>query len=225
MSALTRILDLLFPPKCPFCRRLLGEGERVCARCRGTLPYTGDRAEQSVDFIPRVVSALWYEGTVRSSLHRYKFGGISSYAPAYGEMLAATVKERLDGAFDVITWVPLSRRRYVERGYDQAELLARALGSAAGAEVTPLLDKIRHTPAQSGRGGEAERRANVSGCYRSRSPGEIAGKRILLVDDIVTTGATLSEAARILRLAGAEEVLAATLARTRKKSHASDTDR
>ena len=108
--------------------------------------------------------------------------------------------------FDILTWVPTSRLRRLRRGYDQAQLLAEAVGQELG--MTPLgtLKKVRHNRSQSGISGQAKRRANVLGAYKVVCPQELQGKRILLLDDVITTGATAGECARVLLTAGAKEV-------------------
>ena len=108
----------------------------------------------------------------------------------------------------------MSRRRLRKRGYDQAELLARSACRRWDVKPVRLLEKIRDNPAQSGMTDAAARRANVEGVYRAAEPESIQGRRILLVDDICTTGATLVECAGILRSAGAAEVVCAVVART-----------
>ena len=113
---------------------------------------------------------------------------------------------------DVITWVPVSRKRRRARGYDQVELLAKAVGPELGIPVEPLLEKFRDNRANSGLKTPAERRANVLGVYKVIEPERLHGKRVLLLDDIVTTGATASECARVLLTAGAEEVIFAAVA-------------
>lgn len=213
-TPLSAFLDLLFPPKCAFCKGLLKRGERgLCANCQTTLPWlTGSAAEQHGEFYRVCVSPLHYQGEVRASIHRYKFKGGQGYAGLYGALVAQCVKDHLAGAYDLITWAPLSDKRKRERGYDQAFLLAQATALELDAAAVELLRKSRHTDAQSGVKGEAERRANVLGAYEVVD-GELAeGRRVLLIDDVVTTGATLSECARILRTAGAKEVVCATLA-------------
>jgi predicted amidophosphoribosyltransferase len=102
--------------------------------------------------------------------------------------------------------VPVSRLRRFRRGYDQVELLARAVGKELGIKPARLLKKIRHNPPQSGISGDAERRANVLGVYRLVKGVEVADKRILLLDDVITTGATAGECARVLLTAGASQV-------------------
>lgn len=220
MRPLDFLLDLLFPPKCVFCGRLLHREEAgFCAACQKALPWClGPSGEQKPEFISLCASPLWYQGAVRESFHRYKFQGAQGYARTYGALMAQCVRDHLDGRYDLVTWVPLSPRRRRKRGYDQALLLARQAAEVLGTEVTPTLKKVRHTQAQSGLsgGGDGARRANVLGAYEALDPALVDDRRVLLIDDIVTTGSTLSECARILRTAGAAEVVACTLARAKK---------
>jgi ComF family protein len=106
----------------------------------------------------------------------------------------------------MLVWIPVSRLRKLRRGYDQSELIARSLSRELGLKRVCALKKIRHTRPQSRISDVAERRANVLGAYRVTIPERVVGKRVLLVDDIFTTGATMSEAARMLKSAGAKEV-------------------
>lgn len=211
-----KLLDLLFPPRCPFCRAILKDHEKiVCTACRKTLPWTRDTAQkQRFRHLELCVSPLYYEGDVRSSLLRYKFGGLSAYASAYAALLAACIDEN-DLSFDLIAWAPLGRKRLKKRGYDQARLLAQELSSHYAKPCPQLLIKCADNPPQSGTGSAEKRKANVAGVYRVTDPELFRGERVLLVDDIVTTGATLSECARVLKAAGAKSVSAVTLARSR----------
>ena len=211
------LLDLLFPPRCVFCGRILGAGERdICAACQRGLPWLIEgAAEQKGEFFSRCVSPLRYEGDVRESIHRYKFKGISAYARVYGSLVAQCVRDHLEGEYDLITWVPLSSRRKKERGYDQAFLLAQSAAMALGDVAAETLRKTKHNRAQSGMEHEAARRANVMNAYQCIEPELVAGRRVLLIDDVITTGATISECARVLRISGACDVLCATLARAR----------
>lgn len=210
------LLDLLFPPKCPFCRKLLEKGQNlVCPNCQRDLPWVlGPQGERKGEFFALCTAPLWYRESVRDSHHRYKFSGVRAYAGPYAELMAQCVTDRLAGKYDVITWVPIHRRRRWKRGYDQSELLARQLARRLDMPCEPLLQKMRHTAAQSGLNGESERRANVLGGYALQPNVWVEGRRILLVDDVMTTGATLSECARVLRTAGAVQVFCVTLAMT-----------
>lgn len=212
------LLDLLFPPRCTFCGKFLGTGEKeVCSGCKRELPWTqGREAEQGGEFFSLCVSPLWYQDTVRSSFHRYKFKGRTGYAKTYGRLMAQCVRDHLAGRYDLITWVPLSSESLKKRGYDQAMLLAMATALELGEVAAETLIKVRPTDTQSGLRDDSARRANVLGAYRITDPELVTGKRILLIDDVITTGSTISECARILRTAGAGDVVCATLARARR---------
>lgn len=210
------LLDLLFPPKCAFCRRLVKSNNNLlCPACRANLPYTEDGGAQHGDFFRLCVSALYYEDRVREALLRYKFQGSSGYAGTFGRLLADCIRAELRGQYDLISWVPLSRERLRERGYDQAMLLAQAAALELQDVAVSTLDKVRNAEKQSGVGSAEKRRANISGAYRVADAELIQGRRILLIDDIVTTGATLSECARTLLEGGASQVVCATVARGR----------
>lgn len=212
------LLDLLFPPKCVFCHKLLKTGEHgFCAHCQTSLPWTStDDRPRHYEGISQCESPLWYRGDVPDSFHRYKFEGCSSYAAVYGPLMVQCARDRLDGRFDLITWAPLSAKRKKKRGYDQAFLLARSMGNELGLQPVETLRKCRDTSAQSSLDDDERRKTNVHGVYQCTDPSLIEGKRVLLVDDVVTTGSTLSECARTLRAAGAADVVAVTLARARK---------
>ena len=209
------LLRLLYPPKCVFCHRLLEDGEPpVCSRCEKALPRTENAGRQRFPYVSVCVAPLYYEDRVRDSLRRFKFANRREYAWSYGPMVAACIREA-ELAFDCLSWVPLSRKRLRKRGYDQCFLLAQAVGRALDCAPEPLLRKVRHTPPQSQTGAAEKRRANVLDAYEVCSPEVVTGRRVLLLDDIVTTGSTLSECARILRTAGAKDVICAAVARRR----------
>ena len=211
------LVGVLFPPKCVLCRKLLRKDELdLCRECRETVPAYpfGKRKGQFLDSF----AAVWYyERNVRSSLLRFKFRGARHYAAAYGRLLAMKLQSGYPEGFDVLTWVPVSSLRKLRRGYDQVELLAKVVGRELDMTPVPLLRKIRHNRPQSRIHGEAERRANVLGAYRVRNGADISGKRVLLLDDILTTGATAGEAARMLKTAGAGEVHCAAVAAAGKE--------
>ena len=212
MSRLSQsILDLLYPPKCAFCRRLVRDGRMLCTSCENTLPAP-DRNHE-IQYFPELsfcLSPLYYTGTVRDSLHRFKFHGAAAYYRIYAELMAACL-QRHGVQPELITWVPISRKRLRRRGYDQDRLLAEEIARLLNIPCERMLEKIRHNAPQSGKKGIEERRENVQGVYRSTAP--CFGEQILLVDDIVTTGSTLSAAAEVLKQAGAEKVIGLTLAR------------
>jgi ComF family protein len=218
-----QLLDLLYPPKCAFCRRLAEDGRMLCPDCEKNLPFP--EKEMQVQHFPHLAlcaSPLYYTGDVKKSLQRYKFHGAAAYCRIYGELMADCLTAHAIDA-DLVTWVPLSGKRLRQRGYDQARLLAEEVARRKNLECCCLLAKQKNNRAQSGVGSPEERARNVRGVYRCT--GDASGKRILLVDDIVTTGATLSEAAGVLLAAGAESVTALTLARNEKSETGHRTDR
>lgn len=215
LAVINGFLDLLYPPKCAFCHKLLnGEDSGICRGCFDNLPFATDMAAvQSFGNVSLCVSPLYYEGFVRDSLLRYKFHGVTAYARIYAELIKAEIdRQNLD--FSLITWVPLSRKRLRTRGYDQARLIAEELAKLEGVSCEGLLKKIRNNAVQSKTGGYEKRKKNVAGAY-SFSGKAAAGTNILLIDDIVTTGSTLSEAAGVLIANGAAKVYGASVARKR----------
>ena len=217
MSLLEGFLNLLFPPKCPFCGKVQDHAG-ICPACEKALPWTD--ALHTIKEGPgglRCAAPLWYEDQVREGILRLKFQGASGAAEPMGELIARCAAEQFSGAFDTVTWVPVSKKRLRERGYDQAKLLAESACRLWDTEPVQLLRKITDNPAQSGIHDAAARRANVLGVYEAINPDRIKGRRILLIDDICTTGATLTECIRVLRDAGAEDVVCAAVAHTREQ--------
>ena len=207
-----RLLQFLFPPKCILCKKLLTKEETdLCRDCREHQPeYSGRKIKLS--FLAQWTGLWYYKENVRLSILRYKFSGRRSYAAAYGRLLAMKLQKEGWDTPDVLTWVPISRQRRRKRGYDQVELFGKVLAEELGLELVPTLKKVRNTKPQSTMGSISHRKANILGAFAVTAPELVQGKGVLLLDDIVTTGATASEAARMLLTAGAKEVNLATLA-------------
>ena len=210
------LMELLFPPKCVLCRKLLKSGEiDLCRECRADAPeYAGKKI--NIRFLDSFAAVWYYEGNVRRSLLRFKFYNARSYGVSYGRILAMRLQREYPDGFDMLTWVPVSRLRKLRRGYDQVELLAKAVGRELGLSPVPTLKKIRNNRPQSRLKDPAARRANVLGAYRILENADVKGKRVALLDDILTTGATAGECARVLLSAGAKEVHCAAVAAARK---------
>ena len=210
MAKWEKLKLLLFPPKCVLCGKLLGKEETdLCHTCRVEAPEF-PRAKISFSFLAGWTAVWYYSGYVRTSLLRYKFCNVRSHAQCYGRLLAMKLLTQGWDRPDILTWIPISARRKSRRGFDQVELIGRVV--ARELPLTPALKKIRHTPPQSRISGAAARRANVLGAYQAVNPEAIRGKTIWLLDDILTTGATASEAARTLLTAGAKQVYCAVVA-------------
>jgi ComF family protein len=152
-----------------------------------------------------------YDGVLRELIHLYKYGKVKTLARPLSGLLAQALPR--DEAFDASVPVPLYWRRRLQRGFNQAELLARGLASRTGIPVVRALGRLRPTPTQAGLSNSA-RRQNVSKAFRSQN---VQGERILLIDDVMTTGATASSCALALKQAGAKRVVLLTVARVDRR--------
>lgn len=210
-SLILAVEKLLFPPKCVLCEGLMTEdGRDICIECENAA-MVFFHEPWKIKHVKSWIVKWQYTGSVRSSLVRYKFMHRRNYCSTYARELVQKINSS-NIRYDVITWVPISYLRLIERGYDQVELLAREVGRILEQAPVKLLHKYRHNRRQSGIRGLLARQRNVYGVYKVLKPEQIKGKRILLLEDIVTTGATVSECARMLKEAGAKEVHVACVA-------------
>lgn len=212
------ILDLLFPPKCAFCGKLVESGD-LCEACKNSLPFREE--ENTAQLIGEnnylCAVALYYDGPAETGVKALKFGKKSWRAKVFARYIAQTAAEQLSGEFDAVTYVPVSLRRNFERGFDQARLLAEETAKHWNIKAEPTLRKIRHTKAQSSLKDPAQRKKNVKGVYAVPHPDRVRGRRFLLIDDVCTTGSTMSAAADALLEAGAAGVVCAALAGGHRK--------
>ena len=185
---------------------LMGDGQ--CVHCRQLPPA-----------FARAVSFGEYEGELRGLIHLLKYESVTPAAPVLGGMLATAILELLsacESSLPIIVPVPLHRGKRRERGFNQAELIARAAVQQLPQPLeiaTRVLVRHRRTESQVGLTRE-QRVENLRGAFRVVDRAKVAGRNVIVVDDVMTTGATLSECARVLKRAGAEQVWAATVART-----------
>ena len=218
-------LDWLMPPRCGGCRQL---GGWLCLRCRQRVrrleeplcPRCGREVEFSTDncgcrerlrALKRARAAAAYEGPLESAIHRFKYEGWRSLAPALGGLVADRLAvEGLPAA--LLLAVPLHERRLRSRGYNQSELLAKELRRRFGlVGGSRWLVRLRDTPPQVGLD-RLHRQANVAGAFAWRGP-SLAGRPVILVDDVATTCATLEACAAAVRTAGSGIVHGVTVAR------------
>lgn len=213
------LLDVILPPRCPACG---GPGWPLCAACAAatcvitppTCRRCGRPTEEPLwrcrDCPPRVIdgvrSPFLYRGPVARAIRGMKFSGWHALGPHLAGAMAAV----LDHGGDAVTWVPLSRRRRARRGFDQAEVLARAVAARVGLPAVPLLRRLRDGGAQARRGG-ADRRRALAGAFTATGD---APASVLLVDDVLTTGSTAAACAAVLKAAGARRVIVLTAARS-----------
>lgn len=205
---------MLFPPKCMFCRKIIDKGN-TCNECAKTLLHENINIKPP-QFIDKVYAPFYYKGSVRQAIIRYKFSRTTAYAEPFAKFMAQVMKDKVNA--DFITWVPISRRRLRTRGFDQSRLVAEYLSKELNLPLIETLKKVRHNKRQSMMKNSAARRANVVGAYEIIDAGRIFLRKVLLVDDILTTGATLSEAARMLKTAGVLDINVAVIAKTKKSN-------
>lgn len=228
--------EVLFLPNgvCPVCGKVLFRTERyLCERCEQSLPrvtmpacrYCGKPLpEKGLDFcgdcgpLENPVldgGAVWlhYSGSGEKLVHSLKFGHLPQLGVWIGRQMAGAVKERdWSGELELVAAVPLHEKRLEERGYNQSDYLAEGLADALKLPYERnVLKRLYDTPHQIGLGRE-ERLVNLTGAFGVSGKKAVAGKTILLVDDVNTTGATLRECAEMLKLAGAEAVYTAACA-------------
>jgi ComF family protein len=217
---ITRILDLALPPVCAGCGR---EGDAICGAC---LPGVGGRlglppgtplglADGPPDPLLQLEWCSPFAGTTRHALHQLKYAGERRLAEPLGRVVAERWR-RAGAGGDVLVNVPVHDGRRRERGYDQAALVAQAAATELGLSYAPALARTRATTAQY-RLDRRHRAANVHDAFAVAAQHRecVAGHWVVLVDDVVTTGATLCEAARALLQGGAAAVSAITVARER----------
>lgn len=221
------ILAMIFPQRCPFCGKVVQKGAEACAECAEKLPLvTGTICKtcgRGLKYchchgrrfqFERCVAPFYYEGPAKHGIMRLKFYGARMVAKSFGAYIADTVRREYAGElFDFVTAVPLSRGEMRKRGFNQSGVVAQALAENLGLNFYEALKKPGEIKPQRKCKGRV-RWGNVFGAFKVC--GDVCGKTILLVDDVETTGATLNECARVLRLAGAGRVYCAVIACVKK---------
>ena len=232
MKLLTVFFDIFFPPKCIYCGKFLVPGDRplICRRCADSIPYIQTRCAKcggvftynngrpeclsckvAGRYFDGVFAPAKYNAGLRTAILKYKFGSQTYMAKPLSYFTAEGLK-KLGVKADVVLTVPPDPARIPKRGFDPAEQLGRVIASQLGLPYKAnWLKKIKSTPNQS-RLTKAQRLKNLKGAFALTGKADVKGLSILLIDDIITTGATTSEVAKLLKKKGAEYVFVATLA-------------
>lgn len=189
--------------RAPFRNAFPLDEEGRCALCR-----------RGVRGFDAAYSFGFYEGELRALIHLFKYGRVQTLRKPLGRLLALALPREQN--FDAIVPMPLHWRKRWQRRFNQAELLAQEISRRTHTPVKNALRRIRFTATQAGLT-NAKRRQNVSGAFRPKRAGSLDGQRVLLVDDVMTTGATAAACARALKVAGASQVVLLTLARVDRR--------
>src|SRR5438094_9657393 len=228
-------VSLLYPPVCTICGGNVRAGDYLCNQCEAkvvrivapfcqkcsepfegsiTSEFTCANCAHRTIYFDAAVSAYRGRGIVRQIIHEFKYGRQIHLRHLVARWLRAALDdERLRGGrFDIIVPVPLHATRLRARGFNQASLLAALFSAQTSISYKTLLERIRYTTTQTALE-RSERMENLHNAFRLRKNADVRGLRVLLIDDVLTTGSTLSECARVLKRAGALSVLAATAAR------------
>ncbi len=241
-------LDFVFPAECQYCGKFLGDA-RVVIFCRNcwaqitpishpTCPLCGDLVSIEPSHLPagdvlcrhcrvlppgmdRVFAASAYEHVVRTAIHQFKFAHKTGLGAPLAQLILTHLPQDFDSRrYHAIVPVPLHPKRLRQRGYNQSAILARELSKALRIPlVRHALRRVRQTGEQALIKERQSRHANIQGAFQATSPALVSSKALILVDDVVTTGATASECARVLKQAGAVSVLVVTIARRFLQSH------
>lgn len=210
------LLDLLYPNRCPFCNTIIPFDEYYCTECSDKLSLPPEH--EIYPYIDCFAAATSYDSVSIPLVGEMKRKGngyaLSAAAFCIFDKLASV--EEME-KIDIITFVPMRKKDIYKRGYNQSYEMAKELSGLAGAPCRTLLVKTKNTLEQKNLG-EADRRKNLNNAFKFRGRMDLKGKTILVVDDVCTTGSTLSEAARTLKTAGADKIIAAVFAKTVKNT-------
>lgn len=228
MKPIRQLRALIFPNICPVCSRIIKADEALCESCSELLLHPSGKKNAckicsfGKELCPcgkyihysRFASPFRFKGEVRRSLHRIKFRSRTDKIEAFARLTADSITQRgIDRITDFVTFIPMTDSAFAKRGYNQAQLLAEKISEHINKPCLPVLLKLRDTPTQHSQP-LLRRRGNLLGAFEvfPEDADKIKGKRILLIDDIVTGGMTMNEAAKTLLIFGAEDVYCAAAA-------------
>ncbi len=227
------VLDFIYPPVCLICREVIKEENSqnprvsVCSVCWNSLeievkPYCSEcrldldigQTHNCSAYLDRVYSLGLFDGNFQELIHQFKYKGKVSAGKSLGIRLARELKKQQVSDVAYLVPVPLHKARKRERGFNQSEIVAESLGAELNLKVEKnILSRIKNTKDQTKLSIE-ERKQNVAGAFQVRDTRQIlSDKKVILVDDVITTGATLNECAKVLKQAGVKEILAVTIAK------------
>lgn len=213
-----KLLSLIYPEKCPYCETVIEYDKIKCEKCEKKVEYNVTIRSIVGDYY--CISPFIYEGPVKDAIWKFKFRNHPRYSRSFGLEIVKVIEDKLPGMkFSGITYVPLSPQRRRERGYNQAELLAKVISNELNIQLLCLLKKVRDNPSQHRIESPYNRAANVKGVYEPNLYCKNAvHKTIILCDDIVTSGNTMKECIKTLNKAGFKNIICASISSVNQKS-------
>ncbi len=210
------LLDLIYPPVCGFCEQI--DKNFLCEKCKEKLKkyeinQIEDYRNKKDKYFDYLIKVYKYEEIVREKIIDYKFNDKSYLCDTFEKMIIKNEKiYRFLKKYDIIIYIPLYSKNMNERGYNQCKLIAKKIAKSTGIKLEKNnLIKIKETRKQSTLN-KKERAKNIENAFKIRNSEEIKNKKIILFDDIYTTGSTTNECSRILKRAGAREIAVLTIA-------------
>lgn len=206
-------LNYVYPNSCCICGKTIKSNSYTCTNCTSILKYYKERRllKSSLRFAEEIFSLYEYRGIIKKKIWQFKFRNQKYLSNFFAYLLSKRLME-LNFEFDIIIPVPINLARFMERGYNQSYLITKEMSKIMKKEVYgDVLIKLKNNKRQSELN-EKDRQSNVLGVYKVKNECKIKGKIVLLVDDIYTTGSTINECAKMLKMAGAKKVIAITIA-------------
>lgn len=206
------IINLLFPNKCPYCSDIIEYNQFACENCKSKFPKEIYFTYAKGGY--KCVTPFIYKDIYKKAVHQFKFKNCGSYARQLSYPLSESIiKNYVDESFDFVTCVPMHKKSLKKRGYNQAELLAKECAERLNLPYAETLIKFKENQPQHTLP-TAQKAENVKGVYKITDKMLVKGKRILIIDDIITTGHTLGECAKILAEAESKQISCAAICMT-----------
>lgn len=216
------LISIIFPERCPFCGAVIDYKSIFCDECGKEILWTSKHSVclrcgkidcicKREPFLDRMYVPLFYEGKVRDAVINFKFNGRKAYSRQLAKLISAfIVKENPEYDFDVIIPVPMTKKDVRKRGYNQSQLLAKFIGENLGIKTDfSSLVKVKQTQKQHETQNKEIRAKNLKGAFEVC--GDLKGKKVLICDDVITTGSTIKEVSAVLKKAGVSSLSAAVL--------------
>ena len=205
-------IPFFYPSRCPYCFEIIEKDEYACKKCIEDMPVCG--VFQGVKGGYRCCAPFVYDGKFKNALLLFKFKRKKQYAKAFARVMYEQIQKSYPNyVFDYITYVPMHRKDKRSRGFNQSQLLAKELSKLMNIGCFPTLIKIKRTKPQHKLEGH-DRLTNLKGAFKIVDKSLIKGRKILIIDDVVTTGSTLSECSKTLDKGKPAQICCATLLST-----------